>query len=88
MQHGQILIDRSASALRRKALLAFYALLPVRIRLDQAGVDREAFTADQPLANTAAQDRLEYATEEVALPEAAMPVLGERRVVGHLAVQP
>jgi hypothetical protein len=88
VQHGQILFDCPSTGFPRQALLALDALLPVRVRLDQAGIDREAFAADQPLADAAAQDRLEHAAEKVALAEAAVPVLGEGRVVGHLAVEP
>src|SRR6185369_10978410 len=55
--------------------------------LDQARIDCESFTTDQSLLNAAAQDALEYATEEIALPEAAMPVLGERRVIWHCSIQ-
>src|SRR6185369_17089229 len=42
---------------------------------------------DQPLLDAAVQDALEYATEEIALPEAAMPVLGERRVIRNRPIQ-
>jgi hypothetical protein len=59
-----------------KSLLAFDSPLPIGIGLDQAGVDCESFTTDQPLLDAAAQDALEHATEEIALPEEAMPVLG------------
>jgi hypothetical protein len=39
--------------------------------------DCESFTTDQPLLDTATHIALEYATEEIALLEAAMPVLGK-----------
>ena len=76
-------IDRSARRARRKSLVAFDPLLPIGFGLDQARINCESFTADQSLLNAAAQYALEHATKEVALPEAAMPVLGERRVTRH-----
>src|ERR1700730_11600960 len=36
---------------------------------------------------SAAQNALEHTTEEVALPEAATPVLGERRVIRYRPIQ-
>ena len=43
IEHGQILIDCTACGFRRKPLIAFDPLLPVRVRLDQAGIDRKVF---------------------------------------------
>jgi len=60
---------------------------PIGIGLDQARIDCKSFTANQSLLNAAAQDALEHATEEIALSEATMPVLGERRVIRHRTVQ-
>ena len=62
-------------------------LLPIGVGLDQARINCESFTTDKPLLDAAAQDALEHATEEIALSEAAMPVLGERRVIRHHAIQ-
>src|ERR1700758_3247941 len=59
----------------------------VAIGLDEARIDCKSFTADQSLLDAAAQHALEHATEEIALPEAAMPVLGERRVIRNRAIQ-
>ena len=53
----------------------------VGVGLDDAGVDREAFAADQAFAHAATQHALEYMPQGVALAEAAVPVLGEGRVV-------
>ena len=53
---------------------------------DQAGAHREALAADQPLGHAAPQHRLEQGALEVAVAEAAMAVLRECRVVGHVAV--
>jgi hypothetical protein len=61
--------------------------LPIGIRLDQAGINGKAFTPDQTLGDAARHHILEQVSEEVALREAAMPVLRERRVVWNLALQ-
>ncbi|MGY2990018.1 hypothetical protein ACVWZM_006928 [Bradyrhizobium sp. USDA 4501] len=73
--------------MRQKSLIAFDPLLPIGIGLDQARINCKSFTADQSLLDAAAQDALEHVTEEVALPEAAMPVLGECRVIRHRPIQ-
>src|SRR5690348_9940942 len=58
-----------------------------RIRLDQAGIDRKAFTTNQPLVDTALENSLEHPPQQIALAEAAMPVLGEGRMIGHAAIE-
>ncbi len=87
VEDGQILVDSSAGGLRWKSLVAFDPLLPVGIGFDQARIDCKSFTTDQSLLDAAAQDALEHSTEEIVLPEATMPVLGERRVIRHRTVQ-
>src|SRR3546814_7439481 len=77
-----------AGGLRRQPFAARHRALAVRIRLDHAGVDREAFAADQPLGHAALDGRLEQLTQKVAVAEAAVPVLGEGRVIRHRAVEP
>ena len=57
--------------------------LSIGIGLDETRVDRKSFAPDEPLLDATTQDALEHATEEIALPEAAMPVLGKRRVIRH-----
>jgi hypothetical protein len=77
-KNGKVLIDCSARGFQWKPLVAIDSLLPMSIALDQARVDCEPFATDQLLPYAVPQDGLEYATEEIALTEAAMPVLGER----------
>jgi hypothetical protein len=48
---------------------------------------REALAADQPFRDAAGDRRLEQLAEQIALTKAAVPVLGEGRVVRHRAVQ-
>lgn len=55
---------------------------------DQAGVNGEAFPADQALGHAAADHGLEQLAQQIALAEAAVPVLGEGRVVRHVTLQP
>jgi hypothetical protein len=40
--------------------------LPVGVRLDQAGVNRKAFAANQTLTDAALQDRFKNAPQEIA----------------------
>ena len=87
IEHGQILIDGPTCGLRRQSLLAFDPVLPVRIGLDQAGIDRKAFSPDKTLADAAPQHRLEQAPQQIALTETAVSVLGESRMVRYVAVE-
>jgi hypothetical protein len=57
IEYGQILLDRTS---RGSPFSPSIPLLPVRIRLDQADIDRKAFAADQTLADAAPQDRLKW----------------------------
>lgn len=43
---------------------------------------------DQPLCHAAPDHGLEQLLQQIAVREAAMPILGERRVVRHLAIEP
>jgi hypothetical protein len=45
--------------------------LLVRVSPDQAGIDREAFAAHEPLLDAAPDGRLEQLTQKVAVAEAA-----------------
>ena len=60
-EHGRGTIGASRG-LRRKSLLALYTFLPVRLRLDQAGIDRKALAADQALIDAAPQHCLKEAS--------------------------
>ena len=69
-----------------KSKIALIAALAVSIGDDHAGVDGEGFAAHQPLGHAARHHRLEHLAQKIAVAEAAVAVLGERRVVGHVAV--
>ena len=60
----------------------------VGVSRDQAGVHGETFTAHQPFVQAALHHRLEQVTEQIAITEAAVPVLGKGGVVRHLSLQP
>jgi hypothetical protein len=45
--------------------------------MDQAGVDGEAFAADQALVDAALQDGLEQPAQQIAVAEPSVPVLRE-----------
>src|SRR4029078_6825233 len=62
-------------------------VLAVGVGLDHRRVDSKALATDQPLRDAAGDRRLEQLAEQIALPKAAVPVLGEGRVVRHCAVQ-
>ena len=68
-------------------LAARHATGAVDVGLDDAGIDREALAGDQPFLHAAAQDAFEDVAEGIALAEAAVPVLGEGRVVGDGVVE-
>jgi hypothetical protein len=91
VQCRQIRTD-SLSCIRAKVigvpLVAGNRALLVGIRRDQARIDGKAFATDQPLAQAAFHHRLEQMPQDIALPETAVPVAREGRMVGHLAVQP
>ena len=88
VDHSQILLNGSAGGFRRQPFLALDAVLPVGVRLDQPGINRKAFAADQTLFNAALQDCLKDAPQEIALAETAMPVLREGGMIGDIAVEP
>jgi hypothetical protein len=73
--------------LRVELLRAGDTLLPARIGPDHAGVHREALAADDPLGHAAPHRRLEQRAQQVAVPEASVPVLGEGGVVRDGPVQ-
>jgi hypothetical protein len=79
----QILLNGSACGSQGQPFLALDALLPVG-GLDQAGINRKAFAANQSLFNAALQHCLKDAPLEIALAETAMPVLREGGMIGDM----
>src|ERR1700733_3800802 len=87
VEYGQILLNGPACSFRRKPFPALDALLAVGVRLDQAGIDRKAFAANQTLRDAALQDHLKDAPQKIALAETAMPVLRKGGMIGDVAVE-
>ena len=69
-------------------LVPGHRALLVGVSSDQAGIDRKAFTAHQTFAQASLDHRLEQVPEDIALPEPAVPVAREGRMVWHLALEP
>jgi|GEM_PF-5439054 len=85
----QIVLHRLAGIGRdifHAPFMARHRTLLVGIRLNEARIDREALAADQTLGDYARDRRLEHLAQHVALPEPAMPVARESRVVRDTAV--
>ncbi len=87
VQHGYVFVDRAAGHVLRQALRSLNATLPVGVGLDQAGVDREAVAAHEPLRHAAAHHLLEEMAQQIAVAEAAMAVLREGGMLGDIALQ-
>jgi len=78
VERVEILADRAPCAgeiVPVDRLGSFRGALLVRIGLDQAGIDREAFPTHEPLRDAAPDRRLEQLPQQVAPAGAAMPVL-------------
>ena len=87
VEHGQILVDRPVGGRLQSSRVAGHAALTVGVGGDQAGVDREALAAHQALGHAARDNGLEQLAQQIAVAEAAVAVLGEGRVVRHVAVE-
>ena len=62
--------------------------LLVGIGSNQAGIDSKGRPVNQPFCHAASDHGLEQLAQQIAIAEAAMPILGEGRVVRHLAIEP
>ena len=60
----------------------------MRVRHDYTGVDREGFTPDDPFFHAAPHHRLEQLAQKIALAKTAVAVLGKRRMIRDVAVEP
>ena len=90
VERVEILLHRATGLGHRlpvDRLRPFRRALLVGVGPDQAGIDREAFAADQPFLDAAAHRRLEQLAQQVAVAEAAVPVLREGRMVRNIALQ-
>ena len=80
LQRRQILTDRPLGLLHIAPIdvAAFDPLVAACVRLDHAGIDGKALTANQSDLHARRYDALEHQPERVARTEAAMPVDRER----------
>jgi hypothetical protein len=78
----------TAGSFGGQSLLNFDAVLPARVCLDQAGIDRKTFSANQSLVDATAQDGFEQPSQQIALSETTMTVLRESRMVGDITIKP
>ena len=81
IEDREIFIDGAARCIWRQTRGALDTGAVTGIGLDQTGINGEAFTADQALIDAPLQDRLEQAPQQIAVAEAAVPVLGEGRMI-------
>jgi hypothetical protein len=58
-----------------------------RVRHDEAAIDRHLRTLDQTRSDALFHDVLKQVLKQIRLLKAAMPVLGERRVMGNLLLE-
>ncbi len=77
----------SAGSFQSTASAAGHSALPAGIGRDDAGVHRKAFALDQTGGHAAAHDFIEQPSEGRAVAEAAMAILGERRMLGYGILQ-
>ena len=55
---------------------------------DDAGVNREGLASDDPFFHAARHHGLEQLAQKIALAKTAVAVLGKRRMIGDVAVEP
>src|SRR5467141_4938857 len=61
--------------------------LLVGIGSNQAGIDSKGRPINHPFCHAASNHGLEQLAQQIAIAEAAMPILGEGRVVRHLTIE-
>src|ERR1700722_12197816 len=60
----------------------------MRVSHDYTGVDRESLASHDPFFHAARHHGLEQLAQEIALAEAAVAVLGKRRMIRDVAIEP
>ena len=91
IQGFQVLAHRTGAERRIlpvDRLAARNAALPVRVGRHHARVHRKPLTLHQTSGHAAAHDFIEQPSESTARAEAAVAILGERRMLGHCVFQP
>src|ERR1700682_1707985 len=80
LAYGPCRLPRIAQILRT---LARRAAAAIGVGLDHAGIDGKAFATDQPLLHAPCDYTLEHLPKRIALPETAVTVLREGRMVRY-----
>jgi hypothetical protein len=60
----------------------------MRVPHDYTGADREGFAPDDPFLHAAPHHGLEQLAQEIALAKTSVAVLGKRRMIGNVTVEP
>jgi hypothetical protein len=91
VQRVEILANRAGCICRVNAcrVPVFFrcGVLLVDIRLDQAGVDDHALTADQTFRDAAHDSRLKQMAQQLAVAKPTVTVFGKRRMIRHPVAQ-
>jgi hypothetical protein len=87
---AQEAIDLAASPLAFHSALSArsWYVIAMGVGHDYAGVDRESFAPHDPFLDATRDYGLKQFPQQIALAEAAVAVLGERRMIGDVAVEP
>ena len=89
IESRQVFANRSRRLLRlwpSDRLVARHPLFPAHIRLDQARIDRECFTAYQSGGDAPRHHLLEHSAQGIALAEALVPRTAEHRMIGDFVL--
>ena len=87
VENRKILRDRPIGR-RIKVLDLGHAAPAMGVSHDDACIDCEGFAPDDPFLDAARHHGLEQLAQEIALAETAMAVLGKRRMIGNVAIEP
>src|SRR4029077_11010144 len=89
VERSQELGDRACLALRCRPvdLIGSLAVITASIRLHDTGIHGEALALDQVGFHAGSNHGFKHMTKDVALPEAAMAIDRERRVIGNAVVE-
>ena len=88
IEDGEVFLDRSVCCIGRQTRSTFDAGTVAGVGCNQTGIDGKAFAADQAFVDATLQHGLKQPAQQVAIAEAAVPVLREGRMIGHFAVDP
>src|SRR5262249_23067892 len=75
--------------LRRRPvdLVGSLAVIPAGIRLNDAGIDGEAFALDQTSIHAGPHHRLQHLAQDIAVAKAAVAIAGESQMVRYWVIE-